>query len=112
MCPRTNPPKVPPKVVQEEAAPTEGGIKVRPGKRPGAEVYEISYDSEPQQPSTQSEPPMAASTDELLEPAQPTSRRQTLPVPAPDQPLMHSPVPSEKVPTRPTGAVARRQKEL
>ncbi len=50
-------------------------MRVKPGKRPGSEVYEIEYDDHPV-----------------------PSRRQTLPVPPPE-----APVPADKVPTRPTG---------
>lgn len=71
--PRTTPPPFPPHDEPDDPL-VEGAMRVKPGKRPGSEVYEIEYD----------------------DPA--PSRRQTLPVPAPD-----GPVPADKVPTRPTG---------
>jgi hypothetical protein len=75
------PPKTPYPGAPPEPEP--GTAKLKPGKRPGSEVYEIEVD----------EPPTV-------------SRRQTLPVPprintAP--PMIAPPTPAEKVPTRPSG---------
>jgi hypothetical protein len=65
-----------------EPEPQAGAARLTRGKHPGSEVYEIEVDDPPT-----------------------VSRRQTLPVP----PMMntlppeHTPVPAEKVPTKPTG---------